>query len=76
MNAVDTFMPSLTQRCSLALEEERGEVRGRNIWAYGWSQSWEFCLLEYSPDLPPEQQGPGRKQGVPTSMGKERAEEH
>lgn len=28
MSAVDTFVPSLTQRSSLALEEERGEVSG------------------------------------------------
>lgn len=66
-----------TRLCLLSLkmlpgfgrEERRNEQR--NIWACGWSQSWELCLLELSPDPPREQQGPGRKQGVPANMGEE-----
>lgn len=50
MSAVDAFVPSLTQRCSLALGEKR-EKSAEEYLGTG-SQSWESWVLEHSPDPP------------------------
>lgn len=77
MSAADILVPSLTQRCSLALEETRGEVnRGTSGYVDGVRVgnfvSWRTARIH----PPREQQVPGRKQGVPANMGEEHAITH